>query len=130
MGSFVKAKGIDYPVAVDVDAETVKGYKVDSFPDHYLIDRSGKLRVADLQMGTSIESFRSFSKKTSLNSNGSEILGAKRGRSRESIAAGAVLGISNTHLGNATLRLEILLRGSIGRTLESFAFPTANRSDG
>ena len=51
MESFVKAKGIDYPVAVDVDAETVKRYKVDSFPDYYLIDRSGKLRVADLQNG-------------------------------------------------------------------------------
>jgi thiol-disulfide isomerase/thioredoxin len=49
MADFVKKEGIPWPVAVDMDQATVKGYRVDSYPDYYLIDRSGKLRVADLQ---------------------------------------------------------------------------------
>ncbi len=48
MAAFVKEQGIDYPVAADVGAKTVAAFKVDSFPDYYVIDRSGKLRFADL----------------------------------------------------------------------------------
>ena len=29
--------------------KTVKAFRVDSYPDYYVIDRSGKLRVADLK---------------------------------------------------------------------------------
>jgi thiol-disulfide isomerase/thioredoxin len=48
MIDFVKQQGITWPVAVDVDRKTVGAFHVDSFPDYYLIDRAGKLRVADL----------------------------------------------------------------------------------
>jgi hypothetical protein len=48
MAAFVKEQGIDWPVAIDVEDATTKAFKVDSYPDYYLIDRSGKLRVADL----------------------------------------------------------------------------------
>jgi thiol-disulfide isomerase/thioredoxin len=51
MDDFVKEQGIDWPVAVDVDGKTVKAFQVDSFPDYYLIDRQGILRVADLVNG-------------------------------------------------------------------------------
>ncbi|GAB4190237.1 MAG: hypothetical protein Kow00105_04630 [Phycisphaeraceae bacterium] len=43
--------GIRYPIAVDVDEQTVKAYKVNGFPDYYLIDRAGNLRIADCANG-------------------------------------------------------------------------------
>ncbi len=51
MQAFVEAKGIDYPVAIDLEDATKRAYAVDSYPDYYLIDRAGKLRVADLANG-------------------------------------------------------------------------------
>ena len=48
MAEFVKEQSIPWPVAVDTTGQTVKAFRVDSFPDYYVIDRSGKLRVADL----------------------------------------------------------------------------------
>lgn len=48
MQGFVEEQGIGYPVALDTDGETVKAFAVDSYPDYYLVDRSGKLRFADL----------------------------------------------------------------------------------
>jgi peroxiredoxin len=51
MKQFVKEKKLEYAVCMDVDKKTVKAYAVDSYPDYYLIDKSGNLRVADLQNG-------------------------------------------------------------------------------
>lgn len=51
MPEFVQEKAIDWPVAVDVEGKTVEAFAVDSFPDYYLIDRLGNVRVADLQNG-------------------------------------------------------------------------------
>ncbi len=51
MADFVKKSGIPYPVCVDATGATVKAFRVDSFPDYYLIDRAGKLRFADLANG-------------------------------------------------------------------------------
>ncbi len=48
MAKFVEEKGIPYPVAADLGDKTTEAFKVDSFPDYYLIDRAGKLRFADL----------------------------------------------------------------------------------
>lgn len=48
MAAFVDEQKITWPVAVDVDGATVQAFAVDSFPDYYLVDRAGKLRVADL----------------------------------------------------------------------------------
>lgn len=51
MEAFVKEQGIPWPCAVDVEMKTVKAFGVDSFPDYYLIDRAGNLRIADLANG-------------------------------------------------------------------------------
>lgn len=51
MEAFAKANEIGYPIAADVDGKTVAAFAVDSFPDYYLIDRAGNLRVADLANG-------------------------------------------------------------------------------
>lgn len=48
MQQWMQDNGIDLPACVDTNDETVKAYAVDSYPDYYVIDRSGKLRVADL----------------------------------------------------------------------------------
>lgn len=49
MAEFVAEHGITYPVCADIDNATTTAFAVDSYPDYYLIDRAGKLRVADLQ---------------------------------------------------------------------------------
>jgi len=51
MATFAREKGIDYPIAIDVGDKTKTAFAVDSYPDYYLIDRAGKLRVADLSNG-------------------------------------------------------------------------------
>jgi thiol-disulfide isomerase/thioredoxin len=48
MKAFVEEQQLPWPVAVDVDKKTVSAFRVDSYPDYYVIDRSGNLRVADL----------------------------------------------------------------------------------
>jgi thiol-disulfide isomerase/thioredoxin len=47
MADTVKKHAIEYPVAADTTEATVKAYKVNSFPDYYIIDRKGNLRWAD-----------------------------------------------------------------------------------
>jgi thiol-disulfide isomerase/thioredoxin len=49
MADFAKQQGIDWPIAIDIDKKTVQAFRVDSYPDYYLIDRAGNLRVADLK---------------------------------------------------------------------------------
>jgi len=44
---FVEAQGLTFPLCVD-NGGTFRAYAADSFPDYYLIDRRGNLRVADL----------------------------------------------------------------------------------
>lgn len=48
MAATVRSKGIAYPVAADETGATVAAYKVNSFPDYYVIDRKGNLRWADI----------------------------------------------------------------------------------
>ena len=48
MAAFVKDKKIPYPVAHDSEGETVKAFGGDSYPDYFVIDKKGILRVADL----------------------------------------------------------------------------------
>lgn len=48
---FVTDNSIPWPIAVDVDKKTVSAWHVHNYPDYYLIDRSGNLRVADLYEG-------------------------------------------------------------------------------
>lgn len=49
MEQTAKDKGIKYAIAKDTDGKTVEAYKVNSFPDYYIIDRKGVLRAADCQ---------------------------------------------------------------------------------
>jgi hypothetical protein len=51
--AFVREQGLPYLVAVDKAGEggrevTIGKYRVDSYPDYYLVDRKGALRFADL----------------------------------------------------------------------------------
>ncbi|MCA8971496.1 MAG: TlpA family protein disulfide reductase [Planctomycetes bacterium] len=48
MAAWMKDNDISVPVCIDSEGTTVKAYGVDSYPDYYVIDRTGKLRVADL----------------------------------------------------------------------------------
>jgi thiol-disulfide isomerase/thioredoxin len=47
MGKVVQDRGIQYPVAADTSGKTNAAYRVNGYPDYYIFDRSGKLRVAD-----------------------------------------------------------------------------------
>jgi len=47
MAEMAKAQGITYPVVLDPEGKTIAAYRVNGFPDYYLIDRAGRLRVAD-----------------------------------------------------------------------------------
>src|SRR4051812_18561439 len=47
MTDLVKSEGIKYAVAADVGGKTMETYKLDSYPDYYLIDRAGNLRICD-----------------------------------------------------------------------------------
>ncbi len=48
MPDLVHRLDLPYPVAVDTRGLTERAYFVDSHPDFYIIDRSGKVRIADL----------------------------------------------------------------------------------
>lgn len=48
MAKYAEEAGVNFPIAIDIDKKTTSAFRVDSYPDYYLIDRSGKLRVADL----------------------------------------------------------------------------------
>lgn len=47
MQAVVSDKGIQYPVAIDVDDQTNDAYDANGYPDYYIINKSGKLVVAD-----------------------------------------------------------------------------------
>lgn len=55
MAEYAKEAGLAWPTAVDANGQTVNAFHVDAFPAYYLIDRDGKLRVADL-VGADLES--------------------------------------------------------------------------
>jgi thiol-disulfide isomerase/thioredoxin len=48
MAEYVRSEGIEWPTASDLDKRTVNAWSVNSYPDVYLIDRAGKLRMADV----------------------------------------------------------------------------------
>jgi len=50
MAQTVEEWGIKYPVTADT-GDTKAAYHVDSFPDYYLIDRAGRLRIGDCKNG-------------------------------------------------------------------------------
>jgi thiol-disulfide isomerase/thioredoxin len=52
MADTAKEKGIKYPIAADKAGKTIAAYKVNGYPDYYLIDRAGKLRIADCKNGS------------------------------------------------------------------------------
>ena len=62
MAEMVEDEGIEYPVAADVKLRTSKAYHVDGFPDYYIIDRAGNLRVADCANGSVEETVKALLK--------------------------------------------------------------------
>ena len=52
MAASVEEWGIAYPVAKDVEDKTRLSYHQDSFPDYYIIDREGRVVVADCKNGS------------------------------------------------------------------------------
>lgn len=46
--TFIEREALPWPMAIDVRGRTVRAYHVDGYPDYYLVDRRGILRVADL----------------------------------------------------------------------------------
>ena len=51
MAETAKEWGITYPVAKDVEDKTRITYGGDSFPDYFIIDREGRVVVADCKNG-------------------------------------------------------------------------------
>ena len=47
MSQVATERKIEYPLCADGEGRMVREYAANSFPDYYLIDRSGRLRVAD-----------------------------------------------------------------------------------
>ena len=60
MPQTVKEHGIRYPVAADASGQVAKQWKVDGYPDYYLIDRAGVLRVADCRNGKVEDAIRAL----------------------------------------------------------------------
>ncbi len=48
MEAFAKQQGIPFPIAADLGDRSKRAFGVDGNPDYYLIDRSGRMRFADL----------------------------------------------------------------------------------
>jgi hypothetical protein len=48
MAKYVQDEALPWPTAIDVEKGTVTAFRVDSYPDYYVIDKAGHLRVADL----------------------------------------------------------------------------------
>jgi len=46
--AYVEEQGIEYIVGFDMESAIIDAYKVDSYPDIYLIDHEGNLRFADV----------------------------------------------------------------------------------
>ena len=51
MADVAKEKDIRYPIAIDKDQATINAYGVNSYPDYYVIDQTGRLVVADCLSG-------------------------------------------------------------------------------
>jgi thiol-disulfide isomerase/thioredoxin len=52
MADVVRQHGIRYPVCADAKGSINAAYKVNGYPDYYVIDRAGTLRVADCANGS------------------------------------------------------------------------------
>ncbi|MCA9283131.1 MAG: TlpA family protein disulfide reductase [Phycisphaeraceae bacterium] len=44
----IDGRNIPYPIAVDTDGATIESYKVNGYPDYYIIGRDGNLLMADI----------------------------------------------------------------------------------
>lgn len=51
MAQTVESLGIEFAVCADVSEQTKRAYRVDGFPDYYIIGRDGKVFAADVQNG-------------------------------------------------------------------------------
>ena len=51
MKKVMESKGIQYPIAIDKGGKASKAYKVNGFPDYYIIGKDGSVLVADCSNG-------------------------------------------------------------------------------
>jgi hypothetical protein len=49
--AFVRENKTLYPVALDREGNVIRRFHVDNFPDYYLIDHQGKIRMANINNG-------------------------------------------------------------------------------
>ncbi|MEE2681696.1 MAG: TlpA disulfide reductase family protein [Planctomycetota bacterium] len=47
MANVVRSRGIKYPVCHDVGNTTIESFQVNGYPDYYIYDQKGRLRIAD-----------------------------------------------------------------------------------
>ena len=52
MGNVVQSRGIKYPVCHDVGNTTSESFMVNGYPDYYIFDQKGRLRVPDCRNGS------------------------------------------------------------------------------
>jgi cytochrome c biogenesis protein CcmG/thiol:disulfide interchange protein DsbE len=58
MADSVKENGILFPVVADANGRAIRDYRVDGYPDYYLIDREGTIIAADIKNGSLEEAVR------------------------------------------------------------------------
>jgi cytochrome c biogenesis protein CcmG/thiol:disulfide interchange protein DsbE len=51
--AYVREHGVPYAIGFDMEGTTREAYKVDGYPDLYLVDRSGRIRFADIDQSVS-----------------------------------------------------------------------------
>ncbi|MEM7228221.1 MAG: TlpA disulfide reductase family protein [Planctomycetota bacterium] len=52
MADMVERHGIEYPVCSDPDGKINRAYDVNGYPDYYIVDRNGRMRLADCRNQT------------------------------------------------------------------------------
>lgn len=52
MSNVVQSRGIKYPVCHDVGNTTINSFMVNGYPDYYIFDKQGRLRIADCRNGS------------------------------------------------------------------------------
>jgi thiol-disulfide isomerase/thioredoxin len=60
MAEVVAQRSIRYPVCADRTGQIIRAYDVDSYPDYYLIDRAGRLRIADCRADALEQAIEAF----------------------------------------------------------------------
>jgi thiol-disulfide isomerase/thioredoxin len=55
--AFMKAKGVAYPVLLDIDGKVARSYGIVGIPTYVLLDRQGKIVYVDNELPPSLEKY-------------------------------------------------------------------------